>query len=37
MTLEEIAQLRTHGIVLFADRVIYDAQPPMAADQIAAV
>ncbi|CAB3772315.1 hypothetical protein GQ57_33305 [Burkholderia sp. MSh2] len=33
----ELADLRTHGIVLFADRVIFDAQPPMPADQIAAV
>ncbi|MGS0897113.1 SMI1/KNR4 family protein [Burkholderia stagnalis] len=33
----ELADLRAHGIVLFADRVIFDAQPPMPADQIAAV
>ncbi|WP_175998529.1 SMI1/KNR4 family protein [Burkholderia stabilis] len=33
----ELAELRAHGIVLFAGRVIYDAQPPMPADQIAAV
>lgn len=33
----ELADLRAHGIVLFAGRVIYDAQPPMPADQIAAV
>ncbi|WP_260430488.1 SMI1/KNR4 family protein [Burkholderia cepacia] len=33
----ELAELRAHGIVLFADRVIFDAQPPMPADQIAAV
>jgi hypothetical protein len=34
---EEMTQLRDHGIVLFADRVIFDAQPPMSADQIDAV
>jgi hypothetical protein len=34
---DEIATLRTHGVVLFADRVIFDAQPPMPAQQIAAV
>jgi hypothetical protein len=34
---EELALLRTHGIVLFAKRVIFDAQPPMAADRIEAV
>jgi hypothetical protein len=34
---DELAQLRTHGIVLFAKRVIFDAQPPMSAEQIAAV
>ena len=34
---EETTQLRDHGIVLFADRVIFDAQPPMSADQIDAV
>ncbi|MFH5255427.1 SMI1/KNR4 family protein [Burkholderia semiarida] len=33
----ELADLRAHGIVLFAGRVIFDAQPPMPADQIAAV
>ncbi|MCA3823920.1 MAG: SMI1/KNR4 family protein, partial [Burkholderia sp.] len=33
----ELADLRAHGIVLFAGRVIYDAQPPMPADQITAV
>ncbi|POM14311.1 hypothetical protein CSX04_07122 [Burkholderia cepacia] len=33
----ELADLHAHGIVLFADRVIFDAQPPMPADQIAAV
>ena len=26
---EEIATLRTHGIALFANRVIFDAQPPI--------
>ena len=34
---EEMTQLRDHGIVPFADRVIFDAQPPMSADQIDAV
>ena len=34
---DEIAQLREYGIVLFAQRVIFDAQPPMPPDQIAAV
>ncbi|MBN3788029.1 SMI1/KNR4 family protein [Burkholderia sp. Ac-20353] len=34
---DEIAQLRANGIVLFANRVIFDAQPPMPADQVAAV
>lgn len=34
---DELAQLRSHGIVLFAKRVIFDAQPPMSAEQIAAV
>ncbi|WP_431273736.1 SMI1/KNR4 family protein [Variovorax ureilyticus] len=34
---DELAQLRTHGVVLFAKRVIFDAQPPMSAEQIAAV
>lgn len=34
---EELATLRQHGIVLYADRVIFEAQPPMPADQIAAV
>lgn len=33
----ELATLREHGIVLFANRVIFDAQPPMAVEQIAAV
>lgn len=33
----ELATLREHGIVLFADRVIFEAQPPMSADAIAAV
>jgi hypothetical protein len=32
---EELAQLRSHGIVLFARRVVFDAQPPMAESQIA--
>ncbi|SCX39132.1 SMI1/KNR4 family protein [Variovorax sp. EL159] len=34
---DELSTLRKHGIVLFADRVIFDAQPPMPAQQIAAV
>ena len=34
---DELATLREHGIVLYADRVIFEAQPPMPADQIAAV
>jgi hypothetical protein len=34
---DELAVLREHGIVLFAKRVIFDAQPPMSAEQIAAV
>ncbi|VTU34931.1 SMI1/KNR4 family protein [Variovorax sp. PBL-E5] len=33
----ELGLLREHGIVLFAKRVIFDARPPMPADQIAAV
>ncbi|MDM0012697.1 SMI1/KNR4 family protein [Variovorax sp. J22P168] len=34
---EELALLRTHGIVLFARRVIFDAQPPLTEPQIEAV
>lgn len=34
---DELAQLRAHGIVLFAGRVIFDAQPPISAQQLAAV
>jgi hypothetical protein len=34
---DELSLLREHGIVLFAERVIFDAQPPMTAEQIAAV
>lgn len=34
---EELGQLREHGIVIFADRIIFGAQPPMTADQIASV
>lgn len=34
---DDLAALRAHGIVLFADRVIFDAQPPMPPEQIAAV
>jgi hypothetical protein len=33
----ELERLRAHGIVLFADRVIFEAQPPMTAGQIAEV
>jgi hypothetical protein len=33
----ETATLREHGIVIFADRVIYEAQPPMGPDEIATV
>jgi len=33
---DELSQLREHGIVLFAERVIFDARPPMPAEQIAA-
>lgn len=34
---EELASLRSHGIVLFFDRVIFDAQPPMPTERIAAI
>ena len=34
---EELALLRAHGIALFARRVIFDAQPPMAEAQIASL
>ena len=34
---DELATLRAHGIVLFAQRVIFDAQPPMTAAQLDAV
>ena len=34
---EELSTLREHGVVLFADRVIFDAQPPMPQQQIDAV
>jgi hypothetical protein len=34
---DELALLREHGIVLFAERVIFDARPPMPSEQIAAV
>ena len=34
---DEIAALRSADIVLFADRVIYDARPPMSAGRIAEV
>jgi hypothetical protein len=33
----ELALLREHGIVLFAERVIFDARPPMPFEQIAAI
>ena len=33
----ERAQLRNHGIVVFAGRVIFDARPPITAQQLAAV
>ncbi|SFM08281.1 SMI1/KNR4 family protein [Variovorax sp. OV329] len=36
-TAAELAQLREHGIVLFAGRVIFDARPPIGAEQLAAV
>ncbi|MDN4586894.1 SMI1/KNR4 family protein [Xenophilus aerolatus] len=36
-TADERATLRAHGIVLFAQRVIFDAQPPMPQAQIDAV
>ncbi|MFM9921694.1 SMI1/KNR4 family protein [Variovorax sp. H27-G14] len=36
-TPDELSTLRDHGVVLFADRVIFDAQPPMPETQIAAV
>jgi len=34
---DELTTLRAHGIVLFAQRVIFDAQPPMTPAQLAAV
>lgn len=36
-TPDELSTLREHGIVLFANRVIFDAQPPMTEPQIDAV
>ncbi len=36
-SIEELAILHRHGLVLYANRVIFEAQPPMPADQIAAV
>jgi len=36
-TPDELATLREHGIVLFADRVIFEAQPPMPQEEIDAV
>ncbi len=32
---EEVAQLRAHRIEIFADRVIYDAQPPLSEEKLA--
>ncbi|MDH6590820.1 hypothetical protein M2165_000709 [Variovorax sp. TBS-050B] len=34
---EELATLRAHGVVLFAERVIFEAQPPMPEARIAAI
>lgn len=34
---DELDQLRAHGIVLFARRVIFDARPPMPEEQITSV
>jgi SMI1 / KNR4 family (SUKH-1) len=34
---DELSALAEHGIVFFADRVIFDAQPPMTAQQISEV
>ena len=34
---DELSQLREHGIVLFAERVIFDARPPIPFEQIATV
>ena len=34
---DELAQLREHGIVIFADRVIFDARPPMSTQALAKV
>jgi len=36
-TPDELSTLRQHGVVLFADRVIFDAQPPMPEAELAAV
>jgi len=36
-TSDELAQLRAHGIVIFAGRVIFDAAAPMSAQQLAAI
>ena len=33
----ELATLRAHGIVIFADRVIFDAQPPMSDAALATI
>jgi hypothetical protein len=34
---DELDTLREHGVALFADRVIFDAQPPMPAHRISAI
>ena len=34
---DEIAQLRAHRIEIFANRVIYDAQPPLSAEKLAVI
>lgn len=36
-TKEELGLLRNHNIVIFANRVIFDAQPPMTKDEMSAV
>lgn len=36
-TAEELATLREHGVVLFANRVIFGAQPPMSAQRFSAI
>lgn len=34
---DELAVLRSHGLAFFADRVIYEAQPPISAESLARV